>query len=152
MQFLREKFKLKFGAILLIVSFFLIGSNLFFVSSYFSELSAYGKGNGGDMDVTILKEAEVFANFIVTRASGSKTLEIFGDGKLLFKAYKPVRYLVGKSDLDLKLLDKKALPSSQYFYLGTYKDRDRLLKDETLKVLDYESYGGFAILLLQNNY
>ncbi len=150
-QFLREKFKDKAFYLALVISLILIFSNLFFVQKYFSELAKYGKGEGGNMDVTILKEAETFSQFILKNSSDTEKVEIDGDGKFLFKAYKPIRYLVGRSHLELTQISKKPPLPAQYFYLGTLKDKEKFSQDANVKILKFEDYGSFTILLLQNN-
>lgn len=103
------------------------------------------------MDVTILKEAETFSQFILKNSSDTEKVEIDGDGKFLFKAYKPIRYLVGRSHLELTQISKKPPLPAQYFYLGTLKDKEKFSQDANVKILKFEDYGSFTILLLQNN-
>ncbi|MEI7891314.1 MAG: glycosyltransferase family 39 protein [bacterium] len=149
-KFFSEKFLSKKNVMLLVVTIFLIASNLFFVGKYFSGLNDYDKKDGGDAAITILKEAEVFSNFIVSNAGTSKKVLIGGDEKILFKAFKPIRYLVAKSGIELLEIGKKNEPQGQYFYLGTIKDKERMLKDSPESVLKFEDYGSLAIVLLQS--
>jgi 4-amino-4-deoxy-L-arabinose transferase-like glycosyltransferase len=151
LEFLKKKFQTKYTSLLLFGAIILIGGNLFFVQKYFAEFAAYGKGKGGNMDITILSEAETFARFILANSSDPKNAVIEGDAKFLFKAYKPVRYLVGRSGLELSQVNKKAPLPAQYFYLGTVKDREKFLKDPNVKVLQFQDYGDFAILSLSGN-
>ena len=149
-KFLQEKFKKEFLYVLLIPVIVLVASNLYFVQTYFAGLAAYGKDDGGDIAITILGETETFANFITANSNGAKQIEIGGDEKILFKAYKSIRYLAAKNNIDLLQLNKKPPLSKQYFYLGTLKDRDNLSKDANVRIVKFQDYGDFSILLVEN--
>jgi 4-amino-4-deoxy-L-arabinose transferase-like glycosyltransferase len=148
-KFFKEKFHYKYSLILLIPLLLLICSNLFFVHKSFAELANYGNEGGGNVDVTILKEAETFSQFIVAN-SNSKEVYLDGDNGFLFKAIKPIKYLVGRSHISLLSIDKKAHLPKEYFYIGSSKDKDKMLEDPNIKVLQYKTFGEFTIVLIQN--
>lgn len=150
LQFLREKLAARYNLILLITCIALVSSNLFFVQESFTALANYSQKGGGDMDVTILQEAEVFSQFIIDNSSDAKSAYMDGDAKFLFKAYKSIAYLVAKSQIKLVQVNKKSGLPNQYFYLGTIKDRNGFLNDSNIKVLQYRTCGSFAIILVQD--
>lgn len=150
LKFLKEKYGARNNLILLITVVFLVASNLFFVQKYFAALANYGNAGGGSVDVVILKEAEVFSQFIVENSNNAPNVYIGGDGNFLFKGYKPIKYLVGRSNIDLKLADKNAQLPGQYFYVASLSKKEKLLHDANLKVLQDKTYGSFALLLVQN--
>jgi 4-amino-4-deoxy-L-arabinose transferase-like glycosyltransferase len=148
-KFLSEKFPKRGMIILIGFSVLLIFSNLFFVQQYFKGLSNYDKKDGGDGAITILGEAEAFSNFIVANSTQNKAY-LDGDGKILFKAFKSIKYLAAKSKIEVLEIGKKNQPQGPYFYLGTTKDKERIVKDGAFNVLKYQDYGSLVIMLLQN--
>ena len=147
-QFAREKYAAYFDQIFIITTVLLICSNLFFVQNYFAGLASYAAPGGGDINITILSEAEAYSQFIVENSGSSTGVFLDGDGKFLFKAFKPIKYLVGKSNIDL--LDKQASPADTYFYVGTIKDKNRLMSDPNLKISKYKTYGEFTVMKVQS--
>jgi 4-amino-4-deoxy-L-arabinose transferase-like glycosyltransferase len=150
LRFFRERFNVRENIILLIVCVPLIFSNLYFVQKSFAALANYGNIGGGSSDVVILKEAEVFSQFIMDNSNNGETAYIGGDGKFLFKGYKPIRYLVGRSNIDLKMTDKNIQLPNQYFYVASLQKKEKMLKDGNIKIFQYKTYGNFAVLLVQN--
>jgi hypothetical protein len=150
-QLFRKKFSVRYASILLIVAVLPIFSNLFFVQKYFAALANYGNMGGGSVDVVILKEAEVFSQFIVNNSNNAPDAYIGGDGKFLFKGYKSIKYLVGRSNIDLKMADKKSQLPGQYFYVASLKKKDKILNDKSIRVLEYKDFGSFSMLLVQNS-
>ncbi len=149
-QFFRKKFGVWYVYILLIATTPFIISNLFFVQKSFTALANYGNIGGGSVDVVILKEAEVFSQFIISNSNDFKDVYIGGDGKFLFKGYKPIRYLVGRSNIDLKMADKDTQLSDQYFYVASLQRKEKMLNDKNIRVLRYKDFGNFSMLLVQN--
>jgi 4-amino-4-deoxy-L-arabinose transferase-like glycosyltransferase len=149
-RFFREKFNLPHSLLFLIIAVPLVLSNLFFVQKYFSALVEYGNPGGGSVNVVILKEAEIFSQFIVENSNGKKDAYIGGDGKFLFKGYKPIKYLVGRSNINLSLAEKKSQMSSQYFFVASLKKKEKMLNDNSIRILQYKDFGSFSMLLVQN--
>jgi 4-amino-4-deoxy-L-arabinose transferase-like glycosyltransferase len=150
-RFFREKFNMPRSLLLLIIAVPLVLSNLFFVQKYFSALAEYGNPGGGSVNVVILKEAEIFSQFIVNNSNGEKDAYIGGDGKFLFKGYKPIRYLVGRSNIKLSLAEKKSQMLSQYFFVASLKKKEKMFNDKSIRVLQYKDFGSFSMLLVQKN-
>ena len=150
-QFLREKYADHCDQILLITAILLVCSNLFFVQNYFAGLANYANKGGGDINITILSEAEQYSQFIVANSGGANQLYLDGDAKFLFKAFKPIKYLVGKSNMDLQQVNVKVLPKGPYFYIGSSKDMVKMLNDPSVKILESKVYGQFTIVLKQQN-
>lgn len=148
-QFLKEKFHKRYASILLTASITLIFSNLFFVQKSFAGLANYGNKGGGDVNVTILSEAEMFSQFIVDNLNSKKDVYLDGNGTFLFKAYKPIKYLAQKSNVNLMLINKKTPPTDPYFYIGSSNESDKIFKDPNVKVIKYKNYGEFTILLIK---
>ncbi len=148
-KFVREKIENRSGLILLIAGMFLIGSNLFFVQKSFATLANYGKPGGGDVKVMILKEAEEFSHFIVVNSNNKKKVYIDGDKEFLHKAYTPLKYLVGRSNIKLSLLKNLPLPD-QSFQVVRQKNRKKILPGTDMNILQYKDYGSFSMLLIQN--
>lgn len=149
-QFFRKKFSVRRMYILLVATAFFVFSNIFFVQRYFTALADYGNAGGGRVDVIILKEAEVFSQFIADNSDTGKEAFITGDGNFLFKAYKPIKYLVGRSNVDLTLMDKNSQLPGRYFYVASLSKKEKLLKDENIEVLKYQTYADFAMLQVQS--
>lgn len=149
-RFFREKFRVNQTLILLVVSVPLILSNLFFVQKSFAVLANYGNANGGTVDVTILQEAETFSRFIADNSKSEKKAFIFGDEEFLHKAYTPIKYLVGRSNMDLRLAKKKNPLPSRYFHIIRTNSMEKFILDPKMKVLDSKTYGKFTLLLVQN--
>jgi 4-amino-4-deoxy-L-arabinose transferase-like glycosyltransferase len=149
LRFFREKFNVRENIILLIACVPLICSNLYFVQKSFAVLANYGNEGGGDSDVTILREAEEFAHFITEYSNNEKDVHIVGDEYFLQKAYKPIRYLVGRSNIGLKLADKKNPLPSRYFHAIRSNKKDKMLMDANVKIIGYKTYGKFTMLLVQ---
>jgi 4-amino-4-deoxy-L-arabinose transferase-like glycosyltransferase len=147
--FFWEKFNARKNIIILVAAAFLIFSNLFFVQKYFSVLASYGKAGGGDVNVVILKEAEVFSQFIIQNSGGNQDAYIDGNGQFLFKGYKPIKYLVGKSNVDLHLASKDTGLPSQYFYIASANKMEKMQSAENIKIVAHETYGSFSVLLVQ---
>lgn len=150
-QYFKEKFSAYYKLVLLIAAVPLVCSNLLYVQKSFAALANYGNPGGGDINVVILKEAEVFSQFIAANSNNSKDIYISGDARFLFKGYKPIKYLVGRSGINLSLAGKNAGITGQYFYIASLSKKDKLLKDGTTKVFGYKTYGGFAVILAQKN-
>lgn len=150
-KYIREKYRSQYMLVLLFTAVLFICSNLFFVQKSFAELANYGNPGGGNVDVIILKEAEVFSHFIVASSNNSRDVYITGDGKFLFKGYKPIKYLVGQSTINLLLANKNTVLPSQYFYVASLSKMNKLIRDGNLKVIGYNTYGSFALLLVQND-
>jgi 4-amino-4-deoxy-L-arabinose transferase-like glycosyltransferase len=152
-KFFQEKIKIGQNVILLIAGVFLISSNLFFVQKSFATFANYGKLGGGDVNVTILKEAEEFSNFIVANSDNEKKVYIDGNKEFLHKAYTPLKYLVGRSNIKLTLLKKlKNLPiPKQSFQVVSQKKKKKQLLDPSGNILRYKDYGSFSMLLVQTN-
>ncbi|MCX6766512.1 MAG: glycosyltransferase family 39 protein [Candidatus Moranbacteria bacterium] len=127
-----------------------LGSNLFFVQKSFAVFANYGNPGGSDVNVTILKEAEEFSRFIVTNASNKKNVYISGDKEFLHKAYTPLKYLVGRSNIKLSLLKNLPLPD-QSFQVVRQKNRKKIVLDTGVNILQYKDYGSFSMLLVQKN-
>jgi 4-amino-4-deoxy-L-arabinose transferase-like glycosyltransferase len=149
-RFFKEKFKLSQSIILLAFSVPLIFSNLYFVQKSFAALANYGNENGGTVGVTILQEAETFSQFIVDNSRGEKKAYIFGEEQFLHKAYTPIKYLVGRSNMRLSLVKKNSPLPSRYFHVVRMNGRERLLADPKKKVLESTSFGKTTLLLVQN--
>ena len=149
-KFFREKVRTKHFLILLIATIPFIFSNLCFVQKSCANLASYSREGGGDVNVTILSEAEDFSQFIVANSNNEKTVYLDGDVKFLFKAYKPIRYLVGKSNINLVLINKKLPLPQEYFYIGSSKDKEKMFKDQNIKILQYKTHGEFSVMLIQN--
>jgi 4-amino-4-deoxy-L-arabinose transferase-like glycosyltransferase len=147
--FFREKFIMQKNTFLWIVSIFLVFSNMFFVQKYFFALASYDKPGGGDVNVVILKEAEVFSQFIIQNSGGNQDAYIDGNGQFLFKGYKPIKYLVGKSSIDLHMTNRKSSLPSQYFYIASAKKMKKMQSAENIKVSSHETFGSFSVLLVQ---
>jgi hypothetical protein len=149
-QFIAKKFKMRDLYILLIATVVFAGSNLFFLQKYFIALANYGNVGGSSVDVVILKEAEVFSSFIVNNSNSVKDVYIDGDAAFMFRAYKPIRYLVGRSNIKLLSANKNTKLPNQYFYATSLVNKDKMIKEHALNVLRAESYGSYAMLLVQN--
>jgi len=149
-QFLGKKFRVRYARLFLIATALFICSNLFFVHKYFAALADYGNPGGGSVDVVILKEAEVFSQFIVANSDNAKDIYIGGDGKFLFKGYKSLKYLVGRSKINLLMADKNSQLPNQYFYVASSSKKEKLQSDGNMKIIRYKTYGSFAVLLMQN--
>jgi len=149
-QYFKNKFSGRYFSILLFATLLLVFSNIFFVQKYFAALANYSQAGGGSVDVVILKEAEVFSQFIIDNLDNSKEVYIGGDGKFLFKGYKPIRYLVGRSNINLLLADKNTQLPGQYFSIASLAKKEKLREDTSIKILQSKTYGSFAVLLVQN--
>jgi 4-amino-4-deoxy-L-arabinose transferase-like glycosyltransferase len=149
-EFFREKIKTGHSIILLIAGAFLLGSNLFFVQKSFATFANYGNPGGSDVNVTSLKEAEEFSQFIVANAGNKKNVYISGDKEFLHKAYTPLKYLVGRSNIKLSLLKNLPLPD-QSFQVVRQKNRKKFLPGTDMNILQYKDYGSFSMLLIQKN-
>lgn len=147
-KFILEKLKNKGFFLVVLLCVTLIGSNLFFVEKYFSKLASYSK-NGGTVNVVILSQVEEFANFIVQNSNGKSAVHVEGNKKFLFKAIKPMKYLVERSGSGLTLLEKGSQQQDQYFYVARSNKKASLLKDDSVSVLSHLTHGRFTILLLQ---
>jgi 4-amino-4-deoxy-L-arabinose transferase-like glycosyltransferase len=144
-RFFNEKFKVNLNAILLAASVPLIMMNLYFVLGSFSTLA-----NGGTIDVTTLREAEEFSKFIVENSKNEKKVYIVGDDQFLHKAYTPIKYLTGKSNIKLTLVRKNSPLPGQYFQVANPNRKSILLGDKNFNVLGEKQYGKFSILLIEN--
>jgi len=149
-QYLREKFAARQTLILLVIPIFLVGSNLFFVQQSFGTLANYDKKGGGNVDITILQEAETFARFIEENSNDTKDVYVGGNVKFLFKAYRSLKYLTGMKGVNILQVNAKTILPSQYFYIASTSEKDKLSTDANVKILNYKTFGGFSILLLQN--
>jgi len=149
-EFFREKIKTGHNIIFLIAGAFLLGSNLFFVQKSFASLANYDKPGGGDVNVTILKEVEVFSRFIVANSNNEKKVYIEGDKQFLHKAYTPLKYLVGRSKVKLSLVKKSTPAPEHFFQVVSQKKKKKLLTDPSLNISQSEDFGGFSMLLIQN--
>ena len=149
-KFFREKMKTGSSIIFLIAGVFLFGSNLFFVQKSFATFANYGNPGGSDVNVTILKEAEEFSQFIVDNAGNKKNVYISGDKEFLHKAYTPLKYLVGRSNIKLSLLKNLPLPD-QSFQVVRQKNRKKIILDASVSISQYKDYGSFSMLLVQKN-
>ncbi|MFH0929923.1 MAG: glycosyltransferase family 39 protein, partial [Candidatus Moraniibacteriota bacterium] len=125
-KFISEKFKVRQDMILLAAAALLIFSNLFFVQKYFAKLANYGNVGGGDVNVMILGEAEVFSQFIIENSSGSQEAYLDGNGQFLFKGFKSIRYLVRKANIDLVLANKNSDIPERYFYIASLKKKEKM--------------------------
>jgi 4-amino-4-deoxy-L-arabinose transferase-like glycosyltransferase len=149
LKFLGEKFSKQRLRILLSIIAILIFSNLYFVQKYFANFAGYGNVGGGNYDIAILSQVEIFSNFIVVNSGGARSVYLDGDQKFLFKAFKPIKYLTQKSNVDVSESNKKTTISEPYFYLGSLKDKERISGDVNVKVLQSKTYGQFTIMLIQ---
>lgn len=149
-EFITRKISTRRRAVMITITVLFICSNLFFVNKHFTAYADYSKPGGGSVDVVILEEAEVFSQFIVANSNNSKDVYIDGNAKFLFKGYKPIRYLVGRSNVNLQLAQKNAQLPGQFFYVASSSKTEKLLKDENIKVIRYKAYGSFTVLLVQN--
>lgn len=149
-EFFREKIKTGHNIIFFIAGAFLLGSNLFFVQKSFATLANYGNPGGSDVNVTSLKEAEEFSQFIVANSGNKKNIYISGEKEFLHKAYTPLKYLVGRSNIKLSLLKNLPLPD-QSFQIIRQKNRKKILPGTDINILEYKDYGSFSILLIQKN-
>lgn len=147
-KFFAEKIKHYPVILPMILCVLLIFSNIYFVHKYFAELASY-KEKGGTVNVTILREAEEFARFIVANSEGVSQAYIDGNKKFLFKAYNSIGYLTKRSGVNLTLTDKNKTLPERYFYMARAKKGEQLLTDDTVEVIQRKTYGKFTILLLQ---
>ena len=150
-KFIREKFKTRANLFLLAAGVFLVASNLFVVQKSFTTLANYDKPGGGDVNVMILKEAEVFSRFIVANSSNEKRVYIEGDKQFLHKAYTPLKYLVGRSSVKLSLVKKNTPAQEHYFQIVSQKKKKKMLTDPNLNISQFEDFGGFSVLFIQNS-
>jgi hypothetical protein len=150
-EFIREKIKTRANLFLLVAGIFLAASNLFVVQKSFALLADYDKPRGGDVDVTILKEAEVFSHFIVANSNNEKKVYIEGDKQFLHKAYTPLKYLVGRSKVKLSLVKKSTSAPEHFFQIVSQKKKKKLLADPSLNILQFQDFGGFSMLFVENS-
>jgi 4-amino-4-deoxy-L-arabinose transferase-like glycosyltransferase len=150
-KLISEKFKVRRDMILLAAAALLISSNLFFVQKYFAKLASYDNPGGGDVNVMILKEAETFSRFIVENSRGNQEAYLDGNGQFLFKGFKSIRYLVGKSGINLSLMGEKSQMPSQYFHIASSKKKEKIASGKKARIIRYREFGGFSILLVQSN-
>jgi len=147
--FFREKFNAGKNIIIPAAAALLIFSNLFFIQKYFSALANYDKPGGGDVNVVILKEAEVFSQFIIQKSGANQDAYIDGNGQFMFKGYKPIKYLVGKSNIDLHTASGKNNLPSQYFYIASASKIKKMQSAEDIKIISHATFGSFSVLLVQ---
>jgi 4-amino-4-deoxy-L-arabinose transferase-like glycosyltransferase len=148
-EFIREKIKIRANLILPVVAAFLIASNLYVVQKTFAVLANYDQPGGGDVKVTILKEAEVFSRFIVASSNNEKKVYIKGDKQFLHKAYTPLKYLVGRSGIKLSLVKKNTPPPEQFFQVASQKKKEKLQSAGDINISSHETFGSFSVLLVQ---
>lgn len=148
-RFFKEKLKLNQNIILLAFSVPLIFSNLYFVQKSFVALANYENANGGTVDVTILKEAEEFSKFIVENSNEEKRAYIFGEEQFLHKAYTPIKYLVGRSNVSLVLAKKENPFPDRYFHIIRTNSVEKFSTDPKTKILGSKTFGKFTLLLAQ---
>ena len=113
-------------------------------------LANYGNVGGGSVEITILQEAEDFSHFIVDNSNGEKKAYIFGDEEFLHKAYTPIKYLVGRSNIKLSLAKKSSSLPGRYFHILRTNVMNKFITDTNANVLRYKTYGKFTMLLVQN--
>jgi 4-amino-4-deoxy-L-arabinose transferase-like glycosyltransferase len=147
--FFREKLNVRQSFVLSVAGVLFVFSNLFFVQKYFSVLANYDKPGGGDVNVVILKEAEVFSQFIIQNSGANQNAYVDGNGQFMFKGYKPIKYLVGKSNIVLHTASGKNNLPSQYFYIASASKMKKMQNSNDIKIIAHETYGSFSVLLVQ---
>jgi 4-amino-4-deoxy-L-arabinose transferase-like glycosyltransferase len=148
-RFIVKKFNFSsaFGAA---IAALLIFSNLYFVQKYFTAFAEYAKPGGGSVDVFILKEAEIFSQFIIENSQGSADAYIAGDIQFLFKGVKSIKYLAGRSGINLIQADKNSQLPDRYFLITSLDKKEKLINAGEIKIVRDTSYGGFVVMLVQN--
>lgn len=132
------------------VTVLLIVFNLFFVQRYFTALADYAKPGGGSVEVMILKEAEIFSQFIIDGSPSPTIVYITGDTQFLFKGFKSLKYLVDRSGINLTLANDQTELPDQYFLIVSLTKRQKMINFGKIDIIREASYGDFAIMLVQN--
>jgi 4-amino-4-deoxy-L-arabinose transferase-like glycosyltransferase len=149
-EFTKEKFKIRQRTILLAVLVPLILSNLCFVQKSFATLASRANLRESSVNSIILQEAEILSRFIVANSNDEKKVYIAGDKQFLHKAYTPLKYLVGRSGVELLLLKKNAPPPESLFQVVSQKKKKRMTIDPNLNISQSKDFGELSILFVQN--